>query len=153
MLELMTHGHDDAAAMPHVYRRLHPPTLILLQKWEVDVRVDYAVGCATAKIALQRWTGRIGVAAAWPRHRRGMSRDRAARRFRSASTAPPGALPPRCPAAARRGVSQAGRRVGCVGRAELRWPGGVAMRWGAWIVVDATARMERQRARPGETGD
>jgi hypothetical protein len=56
MLELMTHGHDDAAAMPHVYRRLHPPTLILLQKWEVDVRVDYAVGCATAKIALQRWT-------------------------------------------------------------------------------------------------
>jgi hypothetical protein len=54
MLELMTHGHDDAAAMPHVYGRLHPPTLILLQTREVDVRVDYAAGCATAEITLQR---------------------------------------------------------------------------------------------------
>jgi hypothetical protein len=46
--------------------------------------------------------------------------DSASRRLRRRVRYRRGALLQR-----RRGVSQAGRRVGCVGWAELRWPGGV----------------------------
>lgn len=80
-----------------------PPVLIPLQMREVDLRVNYGAECATAEIALQRGTGRSGAAAARPRHRHRVSRDRATRRLRSdamltsAWTAPQGALPPRSP--------------------------------------------------------
>ena len=78
MLHLVTHGHDDAAATS-------PTSTAVLTRPRsgVDLRVDYAAGCATAEIAQQRRTGRSGAAAARPRHRRRVSRDRAARRFYS----------------------------------------------------------------------
>jgi len=46
MLHLVTHGHGDAAATS-------PTSMAVLTRprSEVDLHVDYAVGCATAEIA------------------------------------------------------------------------------------------------------
>ena len=98
MLHLVTHGHDDAAATS-------PTSTAVLTRPRsgVDLRVDYAAGCATAEIAQQRRTGRSGATAARPRHRRRVSgtgqRVGSApdARLTSASTALSGALPPRLP--------------------------------------------------------
>jgi hypothetical protein len=48
---------DVPSYQPHVYGRLDLPTPILLQMWEVELRVDCAAaGCATAEVALRaRW--------------------------------------------------------------------------------------------------